>query len=116
MLFRWDAPLFFANAEIFRRHVLRAAANAPTPTRWVVVAAEPITDVDITAAGMLAELDAALHDAGLELCFAEMKGPVKDRLKRYGLFNRLGVENFFPTIEQAVERYRKLHGIQEKES
>ncbi len=116
VLFRWDAPLFFANAEIFRRHVLRAAANAPTPTRWVVVAAEPITDVDITAAGMLAELDAALHDAGLELCFAEMKGPVKDRLKRYGLFNRLGVENFFPTIEQAVERYRKLHGIQEKES
>jgi len=115
VLFRWDAPLFFANAEIFRKHILRAAANAPTPTRWVVVAAEPITDVDITAAGMLAELDAALHDAGMELCFAEMKGPVKDRLKRYGLFNRLGVENFFPTIEQAVERYRALHENREKE-
>jgi MFS superfamily sulfate permease-like transporter len=115
VLFRWDAPLFFANAEIFRRQVLRAVANAPTPTRWVVVAADPITDVDITAAGMLAELDKALHDAGLELCFAEMKGPVKDRLKRYGLFNRLGVENFFPTIEQAVERYRVLHDIQDKE-
>ena len=114
VLFRWDAPLFFANAEIFRKHILRAAANAPTPTRWVVVAAEPITDVDITAAGMLSELDTALHDAGMELCFAEMKGPVKDRLKRYGLFNRLGVENFFPTIEQAVERYRALHENREK--
>ncbi len=115
VLFRWDAPLFFANAEIFRKHVLRAAAGAPTPTKWVVVAAEPITDVDITAAGMLAELDAALHGAGMELCFAEMKGPVKDRLKRYGLFNRLGVENFFPTIEQAVERYRNLHENRKKE-
>lgn len=105
VLFRWDAPLFFANAETFHEHVLEAVASAPTPTRWVVVTAEPITDVDITAADMLAELDQALHQAGMELCFAEMKGPVKDRLKRYGLFENLGVENFFRTIEQAVEQY-----------
>ena len=109
VLFRWDAPLFFANAELFRRRVLRAVSHAPTPVRWVVVAAEPITDVDMTAAGVLDELDAALHAAGMDLCFAEMKGPVKDRLKRYGLFNRLGVENFFPTIEQAVEHYLSLN-------
>jgi len=111
VLFRWDAPLFFANAEIFHHQVLRAVAHAPTPTKWVVVAAEPITDVDITAAGMLADLDAALHQAGMDLFFAEMKGPVKDRLKRYGLFHRLGIENFFPTIEQAVERYLAVHRI-----
>ena len=111
VLFRWDAPLFFANAALFRRRVLRAVSHAPTPTRWVVVAAEPITDVDMTAAGVLDELDAALHAAGMDLCFAEMKGPVKDRLKRYGLFNRLGVENFFPTIEQAVEHYLSLNKI-----
>lgn len=55
VLFRWDAPLFFANAEIFRAHTERAVANTPTPTRWVVVAAEPITDVDITAADVLAD-------------------------------------------------------------
>ncbi|MEE9912756.1 MAG: SulP family inorganic anion transporter [Deltaproteobacteria bacterium] len=109
VLFRWDAPLFFANAEIFRKQVLRAVRRAPTPTRWVVVAAEPITDVDITAADMLAELDQKLHEAGMDLLFAEMKGPVKDRLKRYGLFNRLGVENFYPTIEQAVEHYLAKH-------
>jgi high affinity sulfate transporter 1 len=109
VLFRWDAPLFFANAETFRDQVLRAVADAPTPTRWVVITAEPITDVDITAADILADLDESLHQAGMELCFAEMKDPVKDRLKCYGLFNRLGTENFFPTIEQSVERYITLH-------
>jgi len=109
VLFRWNAPLFFANAEIFRSQVLRAVANAPTRTRWVVVTAEPITDVDVTAADVLAELDEKLHQAGMDLYFAEMKGPVKDTLKRYGLFTRLGVENFFPTIEQAVEQYMAVH-------
>ncbi len=112
VLFRWDAPLFFANAEIFQEHVLRAIAEAPTPTSWVVVTAEPITDVDITAADVLAELDEALHQAGMELCFAEMKGPVKDRLKRYGLFTELGTENFFPTIGQAVARYLATHPVE----
>ncbi len=110
VLFRWDAPLFFANAETFHEHVLRAVAEAPTPTRWVVVAAEPVTDVDTTAADQLAELDRELEEAGIEICFAEMKGPVKDRLKRYGLFTKLGVENFFPTIGQAVDAYRARHG------
>jgi high affinity sulfate transporter 1 len=111
VLFRWDAPLFFANAEIFREHVLQAVAQASTPTRWVVVAAEPVTDVDITAADVLAELDGELHEAGMDLCFAEMKGPVKDRLKRYGLFTKLGTDNFFPTIGQAVDRYLALHPV-----
>ena len=112
VLFRWDAPLFFANAEAFRENILHAIAEAPTPTRWVVVTAEPITDVDTTAAEILAELDNQLHEAGMDLFFAEMKGPVKDMLKRYGLFNRLGVDNFFPTIEQAVERYLAVHKIE----
>lgn len=105
VLFRWDAPLFFANAEIFFEKVLAAAAGAKTPTRWIVVTAEPVTDIDLTAADMLMELDRELQQAGVKLCFAEMKGPVKDRLKRYGLFGKLGTENFFPTIEQAVEQF-----------
>jgi MFS superfamily sulfate permease-like transporter len=111
VLFRWDAPLFFANAEMFREHVLRAVSEAPTPTMWVVVAAEPVTDVDITAADVLAELDEELQQAGIELCFAQMKGPVKDHLKRYGLFSMLGVENFFPTIGQAVDHYLLRHPV-----
>jgi high affinity sulfate transporter 1 len=109
VLFRWDAPLFFANAGVFREHVLSAIAEAPTPTKCVVVAAEPVTDIDVTAADMLAELDLELHGAGMELCFAEMKGPVKDQLKRYGLFTRFGSENFSSTIEQAVERHLDAH-------
>jgi len=111
VLFRWDAPLFFANAEAFRDNVLHAIAEAPTPTKWVVVTAEPITDVDTTAAEMLSEMDHALHESGMDLFFAEMKGSVKDMLKRYGLFTRFGEENFFPTIEQAVERYLTLSKI-----
>ena len=111
ILFRWDAPLFFANAEMFRDKVLHAISNAPTPTRWIVVAAEPITDVDITAADVLTELDEELHQAGIELCFAEMKGPVKDHLKTYGLFAKIGTEHFFPTIGQAVDRYTEVHQV-----
>ena len=112
ILFRWDAPLFFANAEIFHEHILQAIAEAPTRTKWVVVAAEPVTDIDITAADALAALDEALHAEGMELCFAGMKGPVKDRLKRYGLFTALGTENFFPTLGQAVDRYLAVHQIE----
>ncbi|TWJ16848.1 SulP family inorganic anion transporter [Geobacter argillaceus] len=111
VLFRWDAPLFFANAEFFREQALRAVSGAPTPTRCIVVAAEPVTDVDITAADVLAELEDELQRAGIELCFAQMKGPVKDHLKRYGLFTKLGTENFFPTIGQAVDNYIIRHRV-----
>jgi high affinity sulfate transporter 1 len=109
VLFRWDAPLFFANAELFNDRVLDAVAASPTPARWLVVAAEPVTSVDVTAADMLAELDERLHAAGIELCFAEMKDPVKDKLKRFGLFARLGEETFFPTIGTAVDGYLAAH-------
>ena len=111
ILFRWDAPLFFANAEMFREHVLRAISESPTPAKCFVVAAEPVTDVDITAADVLTELAEELQHAGIELCFAEMKGPVKDCLKRYGLFSRIGAENFFPTIGQAVDHYLTRHPV-----
>jgi MFS superfamily sulfate permease-like transporter len=111
VLFRWDAPLFFANAELFHERVLDAVATSPTPVRWLVVAAEPITSVDVTAADMLAELYETLHGAGVELCLAEMKDPVKDKLKRFGLFARLGQEVFFPTIETAVSSYLETHSV-----
>ncbi len=111
VLFRWDAPLFFANAEIFRERILEAVAQAPTPAKWVVVAAEPVTDIDITAAEVLASLDDDLKRAEVELCFAEMKDPVKDRLKRYGLFTKIGAEGFFPTIGRAVDAYLETHDV-----
>jgi high affinity sulfate transporter 1 len=112
VLFRWDAPLFFANAELFRDRVLDAVAASPTPVNWVVVGAEPITSVDVTAADTLDELDSALHAAGIDLCFAEMKDPVKDKLKRFGLFSRLGEKNFFATMGEAVSSYIKAHAVE----
>jgi high affinity sulfate transporter 1 len=111
VLFRWDAPLFFANAELFHDRVLDAVATSPTPVRWLVVAAEPVTSVDVTSADMLAELAETLHAAGIEFCVAEMKDPVKDKLKRFGLFARLGETAFFPTMGAAVSSYLETHPV-----
>ena len=111
VLFRWDAPLFFANAELFKQRVLDTVAKSVAPVRWLVVAAEPITSVDVTAADALAELDDTLHEAGIELCFAELKDPVKDKLKRFGLFARIGESFFFPTIEAAADSYLQSHAV-----
>jgi high affinity sulfate transporter 1 len=111
VLFRWDAPLFFANAEFFKERVLHAVAQSPAKVSWLVVAAEPVTSVDVTAGDTLAELDAALHAQGIELCFAELKDPVKDKLKKFGLLPQLGESNFFPTIGVAVSRYLEIHDV-----
>src|SRR4029077_11693174 len=64
VLLRWDAPLFFANAELFHDRVLAAIADAPTPVQWLVVTAEPVTSVDVTSADMLCELDDELRASG----------------------------------------------------
>jgi high affinity sulfate transporter 1 len=112
LLFRWDAPLFFANAEFFRERILDAVAKSSTPVRWLVVAAEPVTSVDVSAGDTVAELDEALHAQGIELCFAELKDPVKDKLKRFGLFSQLGEQYFFPTIGAAVSRYLEVHDVE----
>jgi high affinity sulfate transporter 1 len=112
VLFRWDAPLFFANAELFHERVLDAVANALTTVHWLVVAAEPVTSVDVTAADVVCELDDSLHAAGIELFFAEMKDPVKDKLKRFGLFTRFGERTFFATVGEAVSAYRATHPVE----
>jgi high affinity sulfate transporter 1 len=112
VLFRWDAPLFFANAELFRERVLDAVAKSPTPVRWLVVAAEPVTSVDVSAGDTVAELDEALHARGIEFCFAELKDPVKDKLKRFGLFSQLGEQCFFPTIGAAVSSYLEINAVE----
>src|SRR6188472_3440907 len=109
VLFRWDAPLFFANAELFRERVLNAVAKSPTSVRWLVVAAEPVTGIDVTAGDMVAELNSELHAMGITLCFAELKDPVKDKLKRFGLYTHFGEQSFFATIGEAVKRYLAAH-------
>jgi high affinity sulfate transporter 1 len=112
VIFRWDAPLFFANAEVFADRLRQAIASSPTPVRWVVVAAEPVTDLDTTAADVLAQLDEELASEGVDLRFAELKGPVKDQLKRYGLFDRIGADHFYPTIGTAVSAYLDASGVE----
>jgi high affinity sulfate transporter 1 len=112
VLFRWDAPLFFANAEIFADDVKQAVASSPTPVRWVIVTAEPVTDLDTTAADVLRRLEDELAADGIDLRFAEMKDPVKDRLKRYGLLEHFGADHFYPTIGTAVDAYLDATGVE----
>jgi MFS superfamily sulfate permease-like transporter len=112
VLFRWDAPLFFANAELFRERSLDAVADSPAPVRWLVIAAEPVTSVDVTAADAVCELDETLRAAGIDLRFAEMKDPVKDKLKRFGIFTHFGEQSFFPTIGEAVNSYLAEHRVE----
>ena len=111
VLFRWDAPLFFANAELFHQRVLEAVAGSPTPARRIIVAAEPVTSIDVTSADMLADLEQTLRSSGVELRFAEMKDPVKDKLKRFELLERFGPENFAPTLGAAVDAYLAEHSV-----
>jgi high affinity sulfate transporter 1 len=114
VLFRWDAPLFFANAELFHQRVLETIAESPSPVRRIIVAAEPVTSIDVTSADMLAELEHSLSESGIEMRFAEMKDPVKDKLKRFELFERFGAANFYPTIGSAVDAYLEEHAIEWK--
>ena len=107
VLFRWDAPLFFANAELFNQRIQDAIDASPTPVRRIVVAAAPITSVDVTSADALSELLETLHGNGVEFCFAEMKDPVKDKIKRFELLDKFGEKGFFPTIEAAVSDYSR---------
>lgn len=112
LIFRFDSPLFFANAEWFRTRVLDLVDHTSRPVRRVVVAAEPMTDVDMTAAEVLRELHAELAERGVELGFAEMKDPVRERLERYGLMDVLGTRRFHPTVGTAVRDHVGDHRVE----
>jgi MFS superfamily sulfate permease-like transporter len=111
VIFRFDAPIFFANATSFRDLVMRLARTHPRPA-WIVVAAEPVTDVDTTASDMLEDLDETLAERGTRLVFAELKDPVRRKLERYGLARKIGPRDFFPTVDSAVEAFRVQTGAQ----
>ena len=109
VVFRFDAPLFFANARTFREQIRKLASAEPPPT-WIIVAAEPITDVDTTAADMLEELDEALNARGTSLVFAEMKDPVRRKIERYELTRTIDPRHFFPTLDAAIAAFRQESG------
>jgi high affinity sulfate transporter 1 len=104
VIYRFDAPLFFANAKTFRDEITRVARTEPEP-HWIVIAAEPITDVDTTAADVLFDLDRSLEERGQSLVFAELKDPVRAKLERYGLVRVIEPRHFFPTVEAAVDAF-----------
>jgi MFS superfamily sulfate permease-like transporter len=111
VIYRFDAPLIFANSRTFREEII-GIVRTTAGLRWIVVAAEPITDVDTTAADMLEELDVWLNAHDVSLVFAEMKNPVRVKVERYELTHTIDPRHFFPTIDAAVEAYRAESGEQ----
>ncbi|WP_138998564.1 SulP family inorganic anion transporter [Rhodococcus zopfii] len=109
-IYRFDAPLFFANVKTFRDNVRSLARTDPKP-RWILIAAEPITDVDTTAADVLFELDHELDAQGTSLVFAELKHPVRMKIDRYGLAEAIEPAHFFGTVEEAVAGYIEHTGV-----
>jgi high affinity sulfate transporter 1 len=102
VVYRWEAPLFFANAGAFREQI-RKIARERRP-RWVVLQCEAITDVDVTAAEMLEQLDNELNAAGTHLAFAEMRRRLQELTLRYGLLETLDRDHFYPTLDAALEQ------------
>jgi MFS superfamily sulfate permease-like transporter len=109
VIYRFDAPLFFANAKTFRDQVRRLARSDPPPA-WIVIAAEPVTDIDTTASDVLEELDKELKAQGISLVFAELKDPVRRKIERYGLASTIESRDFYPTVGTAVAAFRAQTG------
>ncbi|HSU36124.1 MAG TPA: sulfate permease [Propionibacteriaceae bacterium] len=109
LVFRFDAPLIFANARTFGEAVREHAERRPD-LRWVILAAEPITDIDTTASDMLEDLDIWLNERGVSLIFAELKDPVRRKIERYELTHTIDPAHFFPTLDDAVAEYRRQTG------
>ena len=111
VIYRFDGPLFFANAKTFRDEVTRLAGTEPRPA-WILIAAEPVTDVDTTAADILEDLDQALNAQDISLVFAELKDPVRHKIERYGLTRTIDPRHFYPTIDAAITAFRDETGAQ----
>lgn len=105
VLYRFDGPLFFANARYFVEDLQRVIEERPEPTTCVIVTAEPITDIDTTAADTLRDLVDHLATRGIELRFAELKGTVRDRIERYGVFDHDGHRFAARTVGEGVKQY-----------
>ncbi|MFP3462930.1 SulP family inorganic anion transporter [Arthrobacter globiformis] len=107
IILRFDAPLFFGNGALLGSFVRDELDQAADGTQRVVLAAEPVTGIDTTALDELVQLDEWLDRHGVDLVFAELKGPVKDRLLRYGTGARFTPEHFYPTVGAAVRAFQR---------
>lgn len=109
LVYRYDSPLFFANAEDFRSRAL-AAVDAEAPVRWFVLNAEAITDVDYTALDALESLRQELAGRGVVVALARVEHAVRVLLDRAGFTERIGDDHVYPTLPTAVEAYRASNG------
>jgi high affinity sulfate transporter 1 len=110
VVYRFDAPLIFANSGTFRNEIHRMSHSDPRPA-WIIIAAEPVTDIDTTACDMLDDLVPELDGLGTHLVFAELKDPVRAKLDAFGLERVLSDDHFFPTVKAAYTAYREQHGV-----
>jgi SulP family sulfate permease len=112
LVYRYDSPLFFANAENFRTRALAAVADAAVPVRWFLLNVEANVEVDITGADALEQLRAELEERGIVFALARLKQDLRDQLARTGLLDRIGEEHIFPTLPTALEgfhEWERLH-------
>jgi high affinity sulfate transporter 1 len=100
LVYRWEAPLFFANAGMFRQQIRRLVREG-RPT-WVVLQCEAVTDIDVTAADLLEQLDTELNAQGIHLAFVELRGRLRDLVYRYGLYETLDRDHFYDSIDEAL--------------
>ena len=109
LIVRFDAPLFFANAPNFGRRLQEMVRSSGREIICVLVVSNAITDIDTTGAEIMSDVLHDLDQKGISLAFAGLKGPVKDRLRSYGLYDRIGHENFHSNTISAVESYTKAN-------
>jgi MFS superfamily sulfate permease-like transporter len=105
VIYRYDAPLCFANAEHFRSRALAAIAAETSPVQWFVLNAEAIVEIDITAVDVLLELEETLRAQGIVVGFARVKQDLYRQLQRAGVVEAVGAERFFPTLPTAVAAF-----------
>ncbi|WP_080603633.1 solute carrier family 26 protein, partial [Microcystis aeruginosa] len=105
VLYRYDAPLCFANAENFRKRVIAAIEAEKVPVEWFVLNAEAILDIDITAVDMLKELHRELIGSGITFAMARVKQDLYQQLKKGDLSETISTERIYPTLEEAIEAF-----------
>jgi MFS superfamily sulfate permease-like transporter len=109
LVYRYDSPLFFANAEDFRRRALAAVENQREPVVWFVLNVEANVEVDSTGLDALEDLRAELVDRGVAFALARVKQDLLAALDAYGLTAAIGPDRVFPTLPTAVAAYRDRH-------
>jgi MFS superfamily sulfate permease-like transporter len=105
VVYRYDSPLFFANAEDFRRRALAAVDEQPEPVTWFILNTEANVEVDITALEAVDAVRRDLERRGIVFALARVKRDLLDDLDAFGLTTSVGPERIFPTLPTAVAAY-----------